>query len=102
MQLLLMKHEIIMPFNSDTFLECWQLWKNYKKEQFNFRYKPIGEQVALKALGEDSGNNEDLAIQMINRAMANGYRGIFPIKTNLINNGKPKTLFEQLTEARNK
>ena len=48
-----MTKEIIMPFNSDTFRECWQLWKNYKKGQFNFRYKPIGEQVALKALGED-------------------------------------------------
>lgn len=81
MQLLLMEQQIIMPFNSAEFNQVWNLWKEYKKQQFRFTYKPIGEQVALKALGEDSGNNEDLAIQMINRAMANGYRGIFPIKT---------------------
>lgn len=102
MQLQLMKQEIIYPFSSSRFEDTWLIWKAYKKEQFNFRYKPIGEQVALKALGEDSGYDEELAVQMINRAMANGYRGIFPIKTNLINNGKPKSLFEQLTEARNK
>lgn len=76
-----MSKEIIMPFNSTEFNQVWNLWKEYKKQQFNFRYKPIGEQVALKALGEDSGNNEYLAIQMIHRAMASGYRGIFPIKT---------------------
>jgi len=93
---------MIYPFNSDNFLQVWEYWKAYKKEQFKFTYKPMGEQAALKALGEDSGYNEELAVQMINRAMANGYRGIFPIKTNLINNGKQKSLFEQLTEARNK
>ena len=89
-----MKGEIILPFNTESFREMWAIWKAYKKEQFRFSYKPIGEQAALKALGEDSGNNEELAIQMINRAMANGYRGIFPIKTF----NKPKTIFQQLTE----
>ena len=88
---------VVYPFNSSRFEDAWLVWKAYKKEQFKFTYKPIGEQAALKALGEDSGNNEELAVQMINRAMANGYRGIFPIKTNIQTN-KPKTIFEQMTD----
>lgn len=81
MQLQLMKQEIIYPFSSSRFEDTWLMWKAYKKEQFRFTYKPMGEQAALKALGEDSDHNEELAIQMIYRAMACGYRGIFPIKT---------------------
>jgi hypothetical protein len=89
---------MIYPFNSDNFLQVWEYWKAYKKEQFKFTYKPIGEQVALKSLSEDSGHNEDLAIQMIYHSMACGYRGVFPIRTRIQSN-KPKTLFEQMTES---
>lgn len=89
---------MIYPFNTENFKEAWSIWKAYKKEQFKFIYKPIGEQVTLKSLSEDSGHNEDLAIQMINHSIACGYRGIFPIKTRIQNN-KPKTLFELMTDS---
>jgi len=94
MQLQLMDRQIVYPFSSSQFEDAWLMWKAYKKEQFRFTYKFMGEQAALKALGEDSGYNEELAVQMINRAMANGYRGIFPIKGIV----KQSSIFDQLSE----
>lgn len=91
-----MNKEIIYPFTSDNFMAAWELWKAYKKEQFRFTYKFIGEQATLKSLSEDSGHDEEIAIKMINMAIANGWRGIFPIKTILIN--KPKSIFEQISQ----
>jgi hypothetical protein len=97
MQLQLMDRQIVYPFNSPEFMEVWKLWKDYKREQFKFTYKTIGEQSTLKALGEDSGNNEAIAIQMIHRAIASGYRGIFPIK-GIVKQSTEDTIFKQLSE----
>jgi hypothetical protein len=78
-------------------MEVWKLWKEFKKEQFNFRYKAIGEQAALKALGEDSGHNEEVAKEMIFRAIASGWRGLFPIK-GMVKQSTDKSIFDQLSE----
>lgn len=93
-----MNKEIIYPFTSDNFMAAWELWKAYKKEQFRFTYKFIGEQATLKSLSEDSGHDEDVAIQMINRAIASGYRGIFPIKILNKTETKQKSIFEQISQ----
>jgi hypothetical protein len=92
-----MDRQIVYPFNSPEFMEAWNLWKEFKKEQFKFTYKAIGEQSTLKALGEDSGNNEAIAIQMIHRAIASGYRGIFPIK-GIVKQSTDKSIFDKLSE----
>lgn len=89
-----MNREIIYPFQTENFRQAWELWRAYKKEQFKFTYKPIGEQASLKALSEDSGHDEEIAIKMIHMAMANGWKGLFPIKTIV----KPITIFEQLKQ----
>ncbi len=83
------KKEIIYPFDSKEFLEAWDLWKKFKKEQFKFIYKPIGEQSALKKLSIISKLNENTAIDILGDAMANGYKGFFELKNN--NNGKQTT-----------
>lgn len=69
------------PWLDELFLSQWELWKRYKKEQYKFTYQPIGEQAALTALKNDSGNDVGQAIAMINFSISKGYKGIFAPKT---------------------
>jgi uncharacterized protein YdaU (DUF1376 family) len=74
------KGEIIYPWNDEKFMEAWQLWKQYKKEQHNFSYKPIGEQGALKDLSELSKNNMEIGIAIIYQSIKKGWKGFFELK----------------------
>jgi hypothetical protein len=79
--------EVIFPFNSKKFKEQWQFWKDYKKDEFSFKYKTIqSEQAALKKLADLSENNENSAIEIIHQSFANGWKGFFKIKNDI--NGK--------------
>ena len=69
--------EILYPFDSENFMQKWLLWKQYKKEQFNFAYKQIGEQAALKDLASISGGIESTAIYFIENAIAKNWKGIY-------------------------
>jgi hypothetical protein len=73
------------PF-TENFMPAWDGWKAFKKEQFKFTYKPIGEQAALDALCELSAGNEAMATAIIKQSIANGWRGLFTLKNDL--NGK--------------
>jgi hypothetical protein len=81
--------EIVYPFDSKEFLDAWNLWKEYKKEQFKFTYKPIGEQSALIDLSKISNLDENIAIKIIKNAIAKGWKGLYEIKDN--NNGESIT-----------
>jgi hypothetical protein len=66
----------------------WLKWKEFKKAEFNFKYKSeVSEQSAKKELIELSGNNEDLAIKIIEQSIANGWKGFFKLR----NNGTERT-----------
>ena len=80
------KNEVIMPFNSENFKKAFQLWIDYKKQQFNFRYKAIGLQGCLKDIGDLSGGDEGKAIELIHHAIKKGWKGIFQLTNN--QNGK--------------
>jgi len=71
---------VVYPFDDELFVNRWQVWKDYKEEQFGFKYKPRGEQAALKSLGGISGNNMRKAIAIIEQSMANGWKGLFELK----------------------
>lgn len=72
---------IIYPFESQDFKKMWDIWKDYKKEQFNFRYKSkYSEQGQLKQLATLSKNDEQNAIKHIEQAIAHGWKGFHPIK----------------------
>jgi len=74
---------IINPF-SDAFLENWDMWKQYKMEEFKFKYKGcISEQAALMQLSIISGSNEETAVAIIQQSMSNGWKGLFPLKNNI-------------------
>jgi len=78
--------DVVYPYSDKKFIEIWQQWKLYKKQEFKFNYKSLqSEQAALAKLGNQT-NNLDHAIDCIKDAMANGWKGFYPEKTN--NNGK--------------
>lgn len=77
------------PF-SDSFLQYWEQWKDYKKSSHRFSYKTIdSENIALAQLAKSSQGNEEFAIEMIHHSIAQGYKGIFaPDKSKQKSNGK--------------
>ena len=59
--------KVDLPWEDPRFIEAWKLWKDFKKQQFQFSYKAIGEQGALKDLADLSGGDMNLAIQIIHQ-----------------------------------
>ena len=95
-----MENEIIYPFQSELFFEKWNQWKAYKKEQFRFVFKGVhSEQAQLMRLAQLAEGNEQSAIDHINFAMGQTWRGLYPIPER--ERQKPKSMFQQLTEMQN-
>lgn len=60
--------------------EVWNLWKDYKKKEFGFKYKSEqSEQSALTKLKNLAGEDGNLAKDIIQQSMANGWKGFFPL-----------------------
>ncbi len=75
------------PF-SDAFLEVWQLWKDYRKQEHNFQYKGvISEQMALKRLVEVSEGDEQKAQRIVEQSISRGWMDFYQLKQPS-NNGK--------------
>ena len=86
------ENEIIKIINtnnfSQDFLVDWKIWIDYKKTNFKFEYKTIeSEQTAFNHLYKLSNENQSTAREIINVSIANGYKGLFELKTN--QNAKP-------------
>ncbi len=77
---------IVMPFEDERFKEAWNIWLDERKQKKIRKYTQRGEQGALHKLQKDSGDDVDLAIEMINNAICNGWQGIYPIKNGKRNN----------------
>ena len=78
---------VIIPFDTDEFINAWDMWKQYKKDEHKFNYKSIiSEQAALKSLSEHSHQDEQTAIKIIMQSIENGWKGFFKIKNT--SNGK--------------
>lgn len=75
------KNEIILPFQTENFINVWSVWKDYKKREHRFTYKTeISEQAALQKLDNLSNHNEKIAIEIIKQSIENGYKGFFELK----------------------
>jgi hypothetical protein len=73
---------------SEDFLKDWNTWIDYKKTNHKFTYKTIeSEQIAFNHLYKLSNENQSTAREIINVSIANGYKGLFELKTN--QNAKP-------------
>lgn len=60
----------------NTAIKRWFAYKKERKET----YKPIGEKAFIARLHDLSGGNGNIAIKIVQEAMANNYQGIFPLK----------------------
>lgn len=72
--------EIELPFQSEEFKETWNEWISYRKERKIAKYVPRGLKMTFNKLIADSGNDEKVAIQMIEQSMSNNWQGLFAIK----------------------
>lgn len=83
------KATIVLPFDSEDFARHWEWWRQYKHEQFGFRYKsPVSEQAAINDLVQIAEGDEQAAIDIIKQSIAKGWKGFFPVKTET-GNGPP-------------
>ena len=74
------RKELAFPFEDELFIEHWDLWLAERRERRYGKYTFNGEQAALHKLQKESGGDMYTAIEMINESIANGWRGIFPLK----------------------
>ena len=75
------KEKVVMPFEGELFADAWQIWKQYKKEEKNFRFKSsISEQASLLNLQKISNTNEQEAITIIHTSIAQGWTGFYADK----------------------
>lgn len=72
-------HEL--PFGP-LFAQKWAEWLEYRKERRLPKYRPMGLKMALKRIVSESGNNESLAVDMLQYSMEMNYQGIFKRKQN--------------------
>ena len=66
-----------LPWIDQKFIDTWDLWKKYKKEQHRFTYKPIGEQGALIDLIELSSGDMENAIYIVNYCRKKTWQGLY-------------------------
>ena len=80
----------INPF-SDDFLKTWDLWKEYKWESFNFKYKGvISEQASINHLVSLSEGEEEKAVKIVHQSLRRQWQGFFPLHETTTPNGKSK------------
>jgi hypothetical protein len=71
-------HDVVLPWDTETFRDAWREWLDYRWAQHKFHYKRAqDEQVAIHQLQKHSNGNEPLAIHIIATSIANGWRGLF-------------------------
>jgi hypothetical protein len=73
-------NELVFPFDSNEFLETWNLWKNYRKEIKKPIKGIISEQSQLQKLSKISKGDQQTAIEIINQSISNNWQGLFEIK----------------------
>jgi len=75
------KKEIVFPFDSENFKTQWQVWKDYKRKEFEFKFKSIGSEQANLTQLSNLAKDEKEAVAIIHQSMANGWKGFFNLKT---------------------
>lgn len=60
---------------------AWELWLDYKKTQFNDRYKtPRSEQIAYNKLIQLADGDHDRQRDIVEQSIANTWKGLFPLQ----------------------
>jgi hypothetical protein len=80
--------ESLNDFNK--WIELWERWKKYKYEQHKDKYKSQdSENTAAKKLLQYSNNDYSIGLHIVEKSIANGYKGFFEIKKHEIELIKP-------------
>lgn len=67
----------------DPFIEIWDRWVKYKKDQHKFKYaSKDSEETAKKSLLQLCEGDPDKATKILDYAIGNGYKGFFELKSN--------------------
>lgn len=74
---------IELPFQEKEFREIWDEWIQDRKDRRIKAYSPIGLKRALNKLVRESGNNVQIAIEMIDEAISSGWQGFHPLKNKI-------------------
>lgn len=94
--------ELKLPYDSEKFQEAWDGWKEYKLKEFKFRYKTTrSEQAALNQL-KNLARNETEAIKIMEQSMANGWKGLFGLKTQNQNQNEQRKPDPRFDDRRSK
>jgi hypothetical protein len=70
---------IIYPFNTEAFLNHWNLWKKYLLKIDKAFNGEISEQAALKELSRIA-KDEETAIRIIEKSLSNGWKDLYKLK----------------------
>ncbi len=88
---------IVMPFDDEKFINVWNDWRDYKKQQHKFTYKgDKSEQAALKKLGDMSNGSLEYALEIVFYSMAQGYKGLYEPDNK---DRKPKSIIQGFSES---
>jgi len=77
---------LVMPFEGYKFAEAWQIWNDERRLKKKEKYTQRGEQAQLYKLKKLSGDNEEIAIKIIQQAVTEGWAGMHPLKNETRNN----------------
>lgn len=80
------KKEIILDFVSPEFSESFEKWLKYKKEKKQSYVSYESTKSAYNKLLKLSGNNPEIAAEIVDQSLANNYAGLFELKNQT--NGK--------------
>ncbi len=69
-----------MPFQSEELCAAWNEWIEDRKERKLKKYTTRGMKSQMTHLLEISGNDEKVAVQIINQSIRQGWQGLFPLK----------------------
>lgn len=68
-------------FDSEVFKKQWELWKVFRKKQHKFSFISMdSENRKLTALKNLANGNEQIAIEIIQQSIDNGWKGFFELK----------------------
>lgn len=92
-----------LPFKSEQFKTKWEEWIQYRKEKKLSPYKPTGLKNTFKNLENLSLKNEITAIKILEQSMANGWQGLFELKSaggrgQLVVTSNSKLTYEQTVQ----
>lgn len=90
------KKEVEIPFKSQEFTDIWNEYLSHRKEKGASNYTPTGLNRVFKGLIRDSGNNEEVAIKIIEQSLEKNWTGLFPLKNNQINAKSNQTYWQRI------